>query len=179
MIVAKRFNTLPFSFAYTFLTGKNIYSMYMEDCIQFRKFQKLHYRGNVAIRSSLQQCSLLWPQFIAGLHVTSRRPCWWSRTKAFPPLGTKLHFHVDYWRKHSIVDCKTVGFFSKSVKKSVKRRVRVCSRPFVWLVVRTWIRKNTDCFVVWFYCIDHQHTTNVAALSHGVLPHKLTSKIIL
>ena len=21
--------------------------------------------------------------FIAGLHVTSRRPCWWSRTKAF------------------------------------------------------------------------------------------------
>ena len=26
--------------------------MYMEDCIQFNKFQKLHYRGNVAIRST-------------------------------------------------------------------------------------------------------------------------------
>ena len=32
------------------------------------------------------------------------------------------------------IDCKTVGFFSKSVKKSVKRGVRVSqprSRPFV------------------------------------------------
>ena len=24
-----------------------------------------------------------------------------------------------------------------------------CSRPFVWLLVRTWIRKNTNCFVVY------------------------------
>ena len=24
---------------------------------------------------------------IAGLHVTSRRPCWWSRTKAFLSSG--------------------------------------------------------------------------------------------
>ena len=69
-------------------------------------------------------------------------------------------------------------FFSKSVKKSVKRGVRVLrarsarasharracearekktslalcfqphSRPFVWLLARTWIRKNTDCFAV-------------------------------
>ena len=57
------------------------------------------------------------------------------------------------------LDCKTVGFFSKSVKKSVKRGVRVLrarsaraphalslafcfqprSRPFVWLLAHTWI----------------------------------------
>ena len=62
------------------------------------------------------------------------------------------------------VNCKTVGFFSKSVKKSVKRGVRVLrarsarvwgeslalrcqprSRPFVWLLAYTW---NTDCFAV-------------------------------
>ena len=57
------------------------------------------------------------------------------------------------------IDCKTVGlFFSKSVKKSVKRREKPRSRPFVWLLARTWIRKNTDCFAVyhrkrtyWFY----------------------------
>ena len=75
------------------------------------------------------------------------------------------------------LDCKNSRFFfSKSVKKSVKRGVRVlrarsarashalrareklpslalcfqpCSRPFVWLLARTWIRKNTDCFAVY------------------------------
>ena len=76
-------------------------------------------------------------------------------------------------------------FFSKSVKTSVKRGVRVLrarsarasharrackarkktvflasfsslalcfqprSRPFVWLLAHTWIRKNTDCFAVY------------------------------
>ena len=75
-------------------------------------------------------------------------------------------------------------FFSKSVKKSVKRGVRVlraqsarraCEarekkpsllaslpsltlclqprpRPFVWLLTRTWIRKNTDCFTADWFC---------------------------
>ena len=29
-----------------------------------------------------------------------------------------------------------------------------CSRPFVWLLARTWIRKNTDCFAVYFpFCL--------------------------
>ena len=66
----------------------------------------------------------------------------------------------------TILDCKKVGFFfSKSVKKSVKRGIRVephtpvlaslaldfqpRSRPFVWLLARTWIRKNTDYFAVY------------------------------
>ena len=67
------------------------------------------------------------------------------------------------------LDCKTVSFFSKSVKQSVTRGVRalrarsaraslpsltLCfqprSRSFVWLAARTWIRKNTDCFAVYF-----------------------------
>ena len=52
-------------------------------------------------------------------------------------------------------------FLSKSVKKSVKRGVRVLrakrssltqprSRPFVWLLERTSIGKNTDCFAVYW-----------------------------
>ena len=86
----------------------------------------------------------------------------------------------------SMLDCKTVGFFSKSGKKSLKRGVRVlwarsaqatqarraCEarakkpslpslalcfqprcRPFVWLLARPWIRKNTDCFAVYIYAI--------------------------
>ena len=40
---------------------------------------------------------------IAGLHVTSQRPCWWSRTKAFHPLGTKIYFHINSSEKNSIV----------------------------------------------------------------------------
>ena len=31
--------------------------------------------------------SFPFPFSIAGLHVTSRRPCWWSRTKAFLSSG--------------------------------------------------------------------------------------------
>ena len=29
---------------------------------------------------------------IAGLHLTSRRPCWWSRTKAFVSSGNQILF---------------------------------------------------------------------------------------
>ena len=69
------------------------------------------------------------------------------------------------------VDCKTVVFSSKSVKKSVSwvrlfraRSSRAwnalracqardcfqpCSRHFVWLPTRIWIRKKTDCFAVY------------------------------
>ena len=85
------------------------------------------------------------------------------------------NFYASIW----FVDYKTVVFFSKSVKKSVKRGVRVLrvrsaragvwdkrkkkrrslpsfalcfhprSRPFVWLLESTWIRKNTECFAVY------------------------------
>ena len=62
------------------------------------------------------------------------------------------------------VDCKTVGFFlkiSKDIGKawrksltcakraSLTRCFQPHSRPFVWLLARTWIRKNTDCFAVY------------------------------
>ena len=30
--------------------------------------------------------------FIAGFQLTSQRPGWWTRTKAFPPLGKKKFF---------------------------------------------------------------------------------------
>ena len=55
------------------------------------------------------------------------------------------------------IDCETVGFFlkisqeiGKAWRKSLTRALcfQPCSRPFVWLLARTWIRKNTDCFAV-------------------------------
>ena len=106
-------------------------------------------------------------------------------------LGARKHYRL-------VLDCKTVGFFSsKSVKKSVKRGVRVVrarreknwqsvflaslpslalcfqprSRPFVWLLARTWIRKirtvlqsNLFCFdkVFYFFMLSFMAYTNVA-----------------
>ena len=36
---------------------------------------------------------------IAGLQVTSRRPCWGSKTKAFPSAGNKLYFDANFAKK--------------------------------------------------------------------------------
>ena len=36
---------------------------------------------------SLWVMVLSWFVMVTGLHVTSRRPCWWSRTKAFLSSG--------------------------------------------------------------------------------------------
>ena len=36
---------------------------------------------------------------IAGLHVTSRRPCWWPRTKAYLSSGMLTPIHVNSSRK--------------------------------------------------------------------------------
>ena len=49
------------------------------------------------------------------------------------------------------LDCKTVGFFLKTSKEklpSLTLHFQPRSRPFVWLLALTWIRKNTDCFAV-------------------------------
>ena len=57
------------------------------------------------------------------------------------------------------LDCKTVRVFSQncfSVAEeshmpvpSLTLRFQPQSRPFVWLLARTWIRKNTGCFAVY------------------------------
>ena len=36
---------------------------------------------------------------IAGLHVTSRRPCWWSRTKAFLSSGNETLFSCKFFEE--------------------------------------------------------------------------------
>ena len=74
----------------------------------------------------------------------------------------------------AFVDCKTVGFFFLKISKEIRVKcgvrvlrarashapilasppsLAVCfqprSRRFVWLLARSWIRKNTDCFAVY------------------------------
>ena len=60
---------------------------------------------------------------IAGLHVTSRRPCWWSRT-----LGTKLYFHVNSWRKYSFVLTPNMAALSRGCKPRIKEIIFLCSK---------------------------------------------------
>ena len=85
-------------------------------------------------------------------------------------LVWSLNYCRGYWTVVWSLDCKTVGFFlqirkeiGKAWRKSLACAKRaslrslpslaLCfqprSRPFVWLLARTWIRKNTDCFAVY------------------------------
>ena len=65
-------------------------------------------------------------------------------------------FHLNTTVVTIFLDCKTVGFFLKISKeignawhKSLTRAKHGASRPFVWLLARTWIHKNTHCFAVY------------------------------
>ena len=49
--------------------------------------------------------------------MSSRRPCWWSRS--FSPLGTKLYFHVNSWRKNYIVLTFNIITFSRGCKPRI------------------------------------------------------------
>ena len=49
--------------------------------------------------------------------MTSRRPCWWSRS--FSPLGTKLYFQVNSWRKNYIVLTFNIITFFRGCKPRI------------------------------------------------------------
>ena len=80
-----------------------------EDCIittfyESKRFSRFFAKQGCFLRGDV---SKKWPSLsIAGLYVTSRRPCWWCvrfKKKTFLSLGTKPNFHVDSSRKNSIV----------------------------------------------------------------------------
>ena len=54
------------------------------------------------------------PLCIAGLHVTSRRPCWWSVTTEY--------FHVNSSRKNSILLTPNMAALSRGCKPRITRR---------------------------------------------------------
>ena len=68
-------------------------------------------------------------QTIATLHVTSRRPCWWSRTKAFLSSG----IHVNSSGKISIVLTPNMAALSRGCKPRIDRRKSPLF-PFVTLI---------------------------------------------
>ena len=109
--------------------------------------------------------------------------CWFARDVTAAILVVKkLYFHVD---------CKTVGFFlkfSKEIGKAwrksltrVKPSLALCfqprPRPFVWLLARSWIRRNTDCFALWFSCKFLEKKFYFIDPQHGRLVTWLQTKI--
>ena len=94
-------------------------------------------------RSQLHKQLLVNGQF----HQSMIKPLFATTSCKWPPINRLQNSQV---------------FFSKSVMRSVKGGIRVLctwsarvslcfqprSRPFVWLLAHTWIRKNTDCFAV-------------------------------
>ena len=62
-----------------------------------------------------------YPNF-AGLHVTSRRPCWRSRTEAFlsSGQGTKPYFRVNFSRKNYIVLTANMAALSRGCKPRIQ-----------------------------------------------------------
>ena len=80
-----------------------------EDCIittfyESKRFSRFFAKQGCFLRGHVSQKMAVLS--IAGLHVTSRRPCWWCvrfKKKAFLSLGTKPNFHANSSRKNSIV----------------------------------------------------------------------------
>ena len=56
---------------------------------------------------------------IAGLQVTSRRPCWWSRTKAFLSAGKWTLFWCKFSRKISFVLTTNMAALSRGCKPRI------------------------------------------------------------
>ena len=75
-------------------------------------------------------------QRIAGLQVTSQRPCWWSRTKHFSPLETKLHFRVNSSRKRSIALTTNMAALSRGCKPRIDEYLwRAANSTFLLYVI--------------------------------------------
>ena len=66
---------------------------------------------------------------IAGLQLTSRQPCWETRTNGFPRLGTKLFYYANSAKTFFIVLTTNMAALSRGCKRSIPTTwVRVIKR---------------------------------------------------
>ena len=125
----------------------------------------------------------VWFAVMTCLHMTSRRPCWWWGTKPFSPLGTKLHFHVNYSRKSihhfhidhnapclppKILHNRELFPISPGCYSRPKRNQRQRLRNFCFFGGGGGGGKQSALWSMWKWWIVL--TNNVAALSRGCKP---------
>ena len=60
-------------------------------------------RRQLSVVKGFGKESLQGIKAIDGLHVTSCRPCWWTETFDFSPLGVRFHFYANFVNKFSFV----------------------------------------------------------------------------
>ena len=79
---------------------------------------------------------------IAGLHVTSRRPCWWSRTKSFLSSGNfeEKYYCIDPQNGHLVKWLQTKNKYTNSFTRATKnaRMFRLC-KEFTQFILWNWI----------------------------------------
>ena len=73
--------------------------------------------------------------------------------RTFLRIGVSKKKSSRTWKVPKLLDCKTVGIFSKSVKKSVKHGERVLRARSARALRR---EENTDCFAVYKITICHR-----------------------
>ena len=71
------------------------------------------------------------------------------KARILSKLSCENEFYLHAGMKQSVFFLKISKEIGKLWRTSVTpRHATPCSRPFVWLLLCTWIRKNTDCFAV-------------------------------
>ena len=71
--------------------------------------------GGDSLQEQCTQCNIE----IAGLQVTSRRPCWWSKTKAFLSAGKWTLFWCKFFPKISFVLTTNMAALSRGCKPRI------------------------------------------------------------
>ena len=125
---------------------------------------------------------------IAGLQVTSRLPCWWSRTKAFLSAGKWTLFWCKFSRKISFVLTTNMAALSRGCKPRIitgnsplrmKQHYASCVSPtFHWIWSEVWDR---DFHLVYFcvlYMYWNYRTFSTIWRHHSGIPG-IFSKIML
>ena len=121
---------------YCFVTVslKELFRLFFQSIVDFKSYKRNDIKGSTnrsvawKLANKPNWANVLtarWP--IAGLQVTSRRPCWWSRTKAFLSAGKWTLFWCKFSRKISFVLTTNMAALSRGCKPRMCRATH-CGR---------------------------------------------------
>ena len=131
----------------TFLLMCNSWNMTLKSTLT--KLQVVNANTTAAIKTSATK----GPRLLSAFSLWFHAPLWASSASSREYSSdqrriflSKYRFQPKEYQLQSIImilDCKTVGFCFLKISKEIGK-----AWPFVWLLARTWIRRNMDCFAV-------------------------------